>query len=55
MLNYKGYACKITYDYEARIFHGKVIGTQDVITFKGKSVDEIETTFHTAYEAMLST
>ena len=44
-MKYKGYTGVVTYDDEAKIFHGEVIGTRDVITFQGKSVDEIETAF----------
>ncbi len=53
MLNYKGYAGKINYDDEARIFHGEVIDTQDVITFQGKSVDEIEMAFRESIDDYL--
>ena len=45
MLKYKGYSGQINYDDESRIFHGEVIDTRDVITFQGKSVDEIEIAF----------
>ena len=45
MLKYKGYNGKVEFDEEARIFHGEVIDTQDVITFQGNSVDEIEQSF----------
>lgn len=45
MLKYKGYAGHVTYDDEARIFHGEVIGLKAVITFQGTTVDEIEQSF----------
>jgi len=44
-MKYKGYTGIVTYDEDARIFHGEVVGTLDVITFQGKSVDEIESAF----------
>jgi len=44
-MKYKGYTGMVTFDEEARIFHGEVIGTLDVITFQGRSVDEIESAF----------
>jgi predicted HicB family RNase H-like nuclease len=44
-MNYKGYIGVVSYDEDAKIFHGEVVGTLDVITFQGKSVDEIETAF----------
>jgi predicted HicB family RNase H-like nuclease len=45
MLKYKEYVGKVEYDDEARIFHGDVIGIKDVITFQGKTVDELEQAF----------
>lgn len=45
MLNYKGYKGKVSFDADAGLFHGEVIDLKDVITFQGKSVDEIETAF----------
>lgn len=41
MISYKGYAGHIEFDDEADLFHGEIIGIRDVITFQGKSVDEI--------------
>ena len=45
MMEYKGYLGKADYDYEAKIFHGEVIGLKDVITFQGRTVDELEQAF----------
>lgn len=42
MMKYKGYFGKVTYDDEAKIFHGEVIGLKDVITFQSKSVNELK-------------
>ncbi|MDR2897925.1 MAG: type II toxin-antitoxin system HicB family antitoxin [Spirochaetaceae bacterium] len=42
MMEYKGYLGSVTYDADARLFHGDVINTRDVITFQGTTVDEIE-------------
>jgi len=44
-MKYKGYLADITYDDEAKIFHGEVIGLKDIITFQGKSVDELKKAF----------
>lgn len=41
MIEYKGYLGHIEFDDDANIFHGEVINTQDVITFQGKSVQEL--------------
>jgi predicted HicB family RNase H-like nuclease len=45
MMKYKGYFGEITYDDEAKIFHGEVIGLKDIITFQGKSVNELKKAF----------
>ena len=45
MMEYKGYAGVVEYDSEAKIFHGDIINTKDVITFQGKTVNEIEKAF----------
>lgn len=45
MMEYKGYIGTVIYDDEAKIFHGEVVNTRDVITFQGKSVDQLERSF----------
>ena len=44
-MKYKGYQGTVTYDDEAKIFHGEVIGLKDVITFQGTSVEDLEQAF----------
>lgn len=44
-MKYKGYQGTVTYDDEAKIFHGEVIGLKDMITFQGTTVDELEQAF----------
>ncbi len=46
MLIYKGYIGHVEFDDEADIFHGEVINTRDVITFKGRTVAELKKAFH---------
>jgi predicted HicB family RNase H-like nuclease len=45
MMKYKGYIGHVEYDDEAKIFHGEVVGLKDVITFQGRSVDELDKAF----------
>ena len=40
-MEYKGYFAKVVFDEDANIFHGEVINLRDVITFEGKTVDEL--------------
>ena len=53
MLKYKGYSGDVEYDDEAKIFHGEVLDTKDVITFRGKSVTEIEKSFRESIDDYL--
>ncbi|GJE00457.1 type II toxin-antitoxin system HicB family antitoxin [Methylobacterium isbiliense] len=41
MMTYKGYDAFIAYDAAAGLFHGEVVNLRDVITFQGRSVDEL--------------
>ena len=45
MMEYKGYIGYVEYDSDAKILHGDIINTRDVITFQGKSVNELEKAF----------
>src|SRR5260370_8179490 len=45
MMIYKGYAGNVSYDADAKIFHGDVLGLKDVITFQGTTVKELEQAF----------
>ncbi|QTA79881.1 Toxin-antitoxin system, antitoxin component, HigB-like [Desulfonema limicola] len=44
-MKYKEYIAKVKYDDEADIFHGEVINIRDMITFQGKSVEELKQAF----------
>jgi predicted HicB family RNase H-like nuclease len=46
MMRYKGYIGDVTYDADAKLFHGEVIGLKDIITFQGTTVEELEKAFH---------
>lgn len=39
---YKGYQGKFEYDQDADIFHGEVLHLNDVVTFQGRSIDELK-------------
>ena len=54
MLKYKGYIGFVEYDDEAKIFHGDVINTRDVITFEGESVIELEQAFRDSVDDYLN-
>jgi predicted HicB family RNase H-like nuclease len=41
MIEYKGYTGMIEFDASIDAFHGRVVGLQDVVTFQGRSLDEL--------------
>jgi predicted HicB family RNase H-like nuclease len=41
-LNYKEYVGTFAYDEEADTFHGRVVGLRDVITFEGRSIEQLK-------------
>lgn len=54
MMRYKGYIGRIEYDSEARLFHGEIIGLKDVITFQGRSAEELELAFQESIDDYLA-
>ena len=54
MLTYKSYTGHVEFDDEAGLFHGEVLDTRDVITFQGRSVDEIEAAFRESVDDYLA-
>lgn len=53
MMEYKGCVGRVEFDPEAGLFHGEVLNTRDVITFQGKSVDELRTALRDSIEDYL--
>ena len=45
MMEYKGYFANVEFDDEANIFHGEVVNLRDVITFQGKTVNQLRKAF----------
>jgi predicted HicB family RNase H-like nuclease len=45
MLKYKNYTGMVEYDSDGKIFTGEVLGLRDVITFEGRSPEELEESF----------
>lgn len=54
MMEYKGYLAHTEFDDKANLFHGEVINIRDVITFQGKSVDELRRAFEDSVEDYLA-
>jgi predicted HicB family RNase H-like nuclease len=53
-MKYKGYLGHITYDDEAKLFHGEVVGLKDVITFQGTTVANLQKAFKDSVEDYLA-
>ena len=50
MMNYKGYIGKVEYDDENHVFTGNIINVRTVITFQGRTVEEIEDEFRASID-----
>jgi predicted HicB family RNase H-like nuclease len=44
----------VEFDAEAGILHGEVVGIRDVVTFQGKSVEEVEQAFRDSVDDYLA-
>lgn len=53
MMTYKSYSGSVRFDDEAELFHGEVIGLRDVVTFQGRTVDELKQAFHDSIDDYL--
>ena len=53
-MTYKGYAARIEYDADDRIFVGHVLGIKDIISFHGATVEEMETAFRQSVDDYLA-
>jgi predicted HicB family RNase H-like nuclease len=53
MLKYKNYTGMVEYDSDGKIFTGEVLGMRDVITFEGRSPEELEDSFRQSIDLYL--
>ena len=54
MMEYKGYVATVEYDDAAAVFHGEIVNTRDVITFQGRSVDDLRRALRDSIEDYLA-
>ena len=54
MTKYKGYIPNIEFDPDAGILHGEVVGIRDVVTFEGRSVEEVMQAFRDSVDDYLA-
>jgi predicted HicB family RNase H-like nuclease len=53
ILEYKTYYATVQFNAEDKVFHGKIIGINDLISFEGESVPELINAFHEAVDDYL--
>jgi predicted HicB family RNase H-like nuclease len=53
MMTYKGYHGTVSFDDKSEIFHGEVTDLRDVVTFQGRSVDELKLAFQESIDDYL--
>ena len=54
MMKYKGYRATIGYDEADKIFIGEVFGVSDSLNFHGRSIEELENSFHESVDNYLA-
>jgi predicted HicB family RNase H-like nuclease len=53
-LEYKGYQGVVEFSADDNVFFGKIFGINDLVTFEGDSVKQLEKSFHEAVEDYLA-
>jgi predicted HicB family RNase H-like nuclease len=53
-LHYRGYAGSIVFSERDQVFHGRVVGIKDMLSFEGENVTELTTDFHNAVDEYLA-
>jgi predicted HicB family RNase H-like nuclease len=54
-LEHKGYLGTVEFSPEDKVFFGKLFGINDIVTFEGESVKELEQAFRDAVEEYIQT
>ena len=52
-LTYKGFTGSVRFSSEDKVFHGKLMDINDLVTFEGKTVNELIKAFHNATDDYL--
>jgi len=55
ILQYKDYIGSVNFSSTDEVFHGKVLGIDDLVTFEGASVKELKKSFQEAVEDYIET
>ena len=54
MTPYKGYTARVVFDDEAMAFHGRVEGIGHVVTFEGRTAEEVRQAFRDSVDDYLA-
>ena len=54
MFKYKGFIGSCEYSIEDEYYHGKILGTKDLVIYEGESIDETKKNFEREVEYYLS-
>ena len=54
VLVYKGYTARIEFDAEDRLFFGRLLGIEDIVTFHAESVEELVHAFEAAVDGYVA-
>ena len=54
MTPYKGYTARVVFDDEAMAFHGRVEGIAHVVTFEGRTAEEVRQAFRDSVDDYLA-
>ncbi|MFC1478574.1 type II toxin-antitoxin system HicB family antitoxin [Candidatus Margulisiibacteriota bacterium] len=52
-IQHKGFIGSVHYNDNDKVFHGKILGINDLVTFEGESVKELKAAFNEAVEDYL--
>ena len=53
MKPYKGYSATVSFEEDALLFHGEVLGLRDVVTFQARTAEELLKAFHDSVDDYL--
>ena len=53
-MKYRGYEALVAFDADDRVLHGRLLCTQDVVSFESGDVAELEQAFHEAVDDYLA-
>ncbi len=49
-MNYKGFSAKVEFSADDDVFFGRLLGIDDIVTFEGRTVDELKQAFREAVD-----